>query len=311
MTEMKSTLRRFCQAETHRFKQAIVARIPMRMAESLAALDTAFRSMLNAEKYASVTIREELGIDLLQLKGPQARSCRFSQALESFIDQRIYFGRAVTPTETWPDLDAVADALLVRIAELRAQDAERPIFISPFHYVSQYANIYVVDKLAERMGLDSLAVVSGVPSNTYGDDHALVRRLNILYTYGDANRGGLGVRLSRSLRQNRIAVLFADVPPFTMHRYPMETSQVTMFGRDARIHHGVFRIGAKSDAWLVPFYLNFARGRFGVHLFDTIALSEKSAPQTLANCIESALRDNYHRWLPAGHPAMYSFAPSR
>ncbi len=283
----------------------------MRQIEPLAHLISTVRCVFSTRSRHDASIRVELGYAVSGDSNAFVRSARITRALESLIDQRIYFGRALEPSESLPDLDAIVDALMIRIAELRAYAPDRPIFISPFHYVSQYANIYIVDKLAERLGLDALAVVSGVPRNTYGDDHALVRRLNILYTYGDANRGGLGVRLSRSLRQNHIAALFADVPPFTMHRYPMETAQVTRFGRDARIHRGVFRIGARSNAWLVPFYLRFSRGRFGMHIFDSIALAEENAPQMLAGCIESALRDNYHSWLPAGHPAMYSFAPSR
>jgi lauroyl/myristoyl acyltransferase len=47
-----------------------------------------------------------------------------------------------------------------------------------------------------------------------------------------------------------------------MHRYPMETVEVTMFGKSARIHNGVFRMGETFGAVLLPFYLRFARGRF-------------------------------------------------
>jgi hypothetical protein len=308
---VKPVLKHFYRTQTRRLKQGVVSRIPMRMAESVSALVTTLGSVTSARARASACIREELARDVLDLPDSQAHSARSNQALEAFIDQRIYFGRAVNPTEVWPELDAIARALASRIHEVKAVSPGRPVFISPFHYVSQYANIYIVDKLAEWFGLDSLAVVSGVPSDVYGDDHALVRRLNILYTYGDANRGGLGVRLARSLRQNGMAVLFADVPPFTMHRYPMETSSVTLLGRNARIHHGVFRMGAKVGASLLPFYLRFERGRFDARIFDSIALADSDAPQQLADRIEFAMRENYHRWLPAGHPAMYSFAPAR
>jgi hypothetical protein len=87
-------------------------------------------------------------------------------------------------------------------------------------------------------------------------------------------------------------VLFADVPPFALHRFPMETVGVSMFGRNARIHNGVFRLGTQFDALLLPFYLRFERGRFSAEVLDPIPLAAAGAPQQLAECIESALIDN-------------------
>jgi len=187
----------------------------------------------------------------------------------------------------------------------------RPVIVSPFHYVSQYANIYVIDELRELLGLESLAVVSGVPRDLYGDDHALIPGVTVLYTYGDDDRNGLGLRLARALKRSGVAVLFADVPPFTLHRYPMETVSVSLFGRNARIHNGVFRLGGQFDAILLPFYLRYERGRFSAQIFDPLPLAAAGAPQQLARYIEAAVADNYADWLVAGHPSMYSFAPAR
>ncbi|MDR5856694.1 hypothetical protein P9239_05970 [Caballeronia sp. LZ062] len=195
--------------------------------------------------------------------------------------------------------------------KLKREAPARPVFISPFHFVSQYANIYIVERMAALLGLKSMSVVSGVPRNQYGDDHALIPGIKVLYTYGDANRNGLGVRVARSLKRDGVAVLFSDVPPFTMHRYPMETVEVTMFGKSARLHNGVFRMGDTFGAVLLPFYLRFTRGRFEARLFDPLPLDKPESPQRLAGYIETALGDNYEQWLPAGHPAMYAFAPSR
>jgi lauroyl/myristoyl acyltransferase len=101
------------------------------------------------------------------------------------------------------------------------------------------------------------------------------------------------------------------VPPFTMHRYPMETVGVSMFGRPARLHNGVFRMGATFGAVMLPFYLRYRNGRFESRVFDAVSLVEDSAPQRIADCIQVALLDNYQQWTCAGHPAMYSFAPSK
>ena len=231
--------------------------------------------------------------------------------LESLIDQRIYFGRLLRGSEAWPDLQAVAAALADSIRQLRVDEPGRPVIVSPFHYVSQYANIYVIDELRALLGLESIAVVSGVPRDMYGDDHSQIPGVSVLYTYDDNNRNGLGLRVARALKRNGVVVVFADVPPFTMHRFPMETVDVSMFGRRERIHHGVFRLGKQFDALLMPFYLRFEHGRFSAELLKPMRLANPGAPQQLAHYVESALTDNYPRCLVVGHPAMYAFAPTR
>jgi hypothetical protein len=210
-----------------------------------------------------------------------------------------------------PDLKAIALELAQHIHRAKQSAGQRPVIVSPFHYVSQYANIVVVDELRAAMNLESIAVVSGVPRDLYGDDEALIPGIRLLYTYGDSNRNGLGMRVARSMMRDGVVVLFADVPPFAMHKYPMKTVDVSIHGRPARIHDGVFRIGAASDALLLPFYLRFEHGRFRARVFDSIPLAEPDAPQRVADCIACALKENYPQWLMAGHPSMYAFAPLR
>ncbi|MEC5405211.1 hypothetical protein VOM14_06445 [Paraburkholderia sp. MPAMCS5] len=248
---------------------------------------------------------------MLKLSLPNQGRVAAGRFRERLIDQRIYFGRLSRGSEAWPDLQHVARALARKIAQLRADEPGRPVIVSPFHYVSQYANIYVIDELRAQLGLESIAVVSGVPRDLYGDDHALIPGVNVLYTYGEDDRNGLGLRVARALRRSGVAVLFADVPPFALHRYPMETVSVSLFGRNARIHNGVFRLGAQFNATLLPFYLRFERGRFGAEIFDPIPLDASGAPQHVARYIEAAAADNYADWLVAGHPSMYSFAANR
>ncbi|KAB0748357.1 hypothetical protein FA227_10970 [Pseudomonas aeruginosa] len=188
----------------------------------------------------------------------------------------------------------------------------QPVILSPFHYVSQHANIYLMDRLRSLLGLDEIAVVSGVPRADYGHrERALAPGLRLLHTYDESNRNALGLKVLQALRRDRLAVLFADVPPYLMQRYPMETIAVSMLGRPARIHRGVFRIGAHLDALLLPFHLTFAKGRFGHVLFEPIRLARDEAPQQLADCIERACRHAYPDWIIAGHPAQYGFAPRK
>ncbi|MFC0401035.1 hypothetical protein ACFFIG_21740 [Paraburkholderia rhizosphaerae] len=295
----------------YRVRARLLCRMSLRTIEQIALAGSAVRSIFDARARWVGVERWETGRDVLQLKSLKRRDVEVGVRLEKLIDQRLHFGRQLCIAEAWPDLQAVAAALAQRIAELKAQAAARPVIVAPFHYVSQYANIYVIDELRKRLGLESLGVVSGVPRNLYGDDDAMIPAIDVLHTYSGENRNGLGLRVIRSLKRNGVVVLFADVPPYTLTRFPMETVGVTMFGRAARIHHGVFRLGAPVDAWLLPFYLRFERGRFGAQLCDAIPLAAENAPQRVADCIERALTDNFARSLVTGHPSIYAFSPTR
>ncbi|SAK59190.1 hypothetical protein AWB78_01825 [Caballeronia calidae] len=311
MSAIVRSIRKWVARQNFRARRSLIGRIPVKNIERLANVGWLMRSWCDVRWRATGVSRAELGRDLLGLPAEIAQRARAGILLEKLIDQRIYFGRAIRNGESLPDLDAVAQTLADEVRRLKSIAPGKPIFVSPFHYVSQYANIYVVEKMGALLGIDSLAVVSGVPQNQYGDDHALIPGIKVLYTYNDPNRGGLGVRVARALKRHGVAVLFSDVPPYTMHRYPMETVGVSMFGRNARIHNGVFRMGATFDALLLPFYLRFEQGRFKVRLFDPIRLADEGAPQRLAGDIEAALSENYPQWLTSGHPAMYSFAAAK
>ncbi|MCC8394461.1 hypothetical protein LJ656_17840 [Paraburkholderia sp. MMS20-SJTR3] len=311
MRSFSSRLRRNLRYAKYRCQRAVLARVPASLLEPLAAAGARSGALFSAKRRANGVVRADPGPDLADLAPRETRRARTSRALEHLIDRRIYFGRHVRGVEHWPDLQAVAAKLAQQIARLRQTHPGCPVIVSPFHYVSQYANIYVIDELRAQLALRSLAVVSGMPRNLYGNDQAQIPGVNVLYTFDDDNRGGLGLRVVRSLKRNGALVLFADVPPFTMHRYPMETVGVQMFGRNARIHHGVFRLGAPLNAWLLPFYLTFERGRFDAELFEPLPLAAPDAPQQVADCIATALRANYGRWLAAGHPSLYAFAASR
>jgi hypothetical protein len=289
----------------------LIARLPASAIEPLAAVVWRIRSLVDARTRWNGIVRCEIGREVLGLAPFNASRVAAGGLRESLIDQRIYCGRQSRGSEAWPDLQRIAAVLAAKIRQLQAEQPGRPVIVSPFHYVSQYANIYVIDELRAVLGLESIAVVSGAPRDLYGDDEALIPGVKVLYTYGDEDRNGLGLRMARTLRRNGVAVLFADVPPFTLHRYPMETVGVSIFGRNARIHNGVFRLGTSFNALLLPFYLRFTQGRFSAELFDPLALAEPGAAQQLARYIEAAVVDNYSDWLVAGHPSMYAFAPVR
>lgn len=294
-----------------RARRALIAHLPRTAIEPLAVVSWRIRALTDARVRWEGTCRSDIGRNVLKLTLPDSSRVASGRFREHLIDQRIYYGRLARGSEAWPDLQEVARALATEITQLRVVEPGRPVIVSPFHYVSQYANIYVIDELRELLGLESLAVVSGVPRDLYGDDHALIPGVTVLYTYGDDDRNGLGLRLARALKRSGVAVLFADVPPFTLHRYPMETVSVSLFGRNARIHNGVFRLGGQFDAILLPFYLRYERGRFSAQIFDPLPLAAAGAPQQLARYIEAAVADNYADWLVAGHPSMYSFAAAR
>jgi hypothetical protein len=292
-------------------QSALLARMPASAIGPCAAVIWKIHRVVDAGARWNGISRCEIGRDVLGLAQFCATRVSSGSLRESLIDKRIYYGRLVRGSEAWPDLQRVAALLAQKIRQLQAEAPERPVIVSPFHYVSQYANIYVIDALREMLGLASISVVSGVPRDMYGEDQVLIPGVTVLYTYGEDNRNGLGLRVARRLKRNGVAVLFADVPPFTLHRYPMETVGVSIFGRNARIHNGVFRLGAPFNAMLLPFYLRFERGRFSAKLCEPLPLADPDAPQRLAGYIEAAALDNYPDWLVSGHPSMYAFAPVR
>ncbi|MGV2293397.1 hypothetical protein AAHK20_32145 [Trinickia sp. YCB016] len=295
-----------------RLRRALLVRLPLASIEWLAIAGWCARSLFDARTRWHGIARYEMGRDTLALTPDRALRTVSAAALEKLLDRRVYLSRQHDrASEMWPDLKAIAVELAKQIRQAKEAGAQRPVIVAPFHYVSQYANIEVVDALRAVMGLASIAVVSGVPRDRYGDDEALIPGIRVLYTYGNQNRNGLGMRVARSMRRDGVVVLFADVPPFAMRQYPMETVEVSLHGRPARIHNGVFRIGAPADALLLPFYLRFEHGRFSARVFDLIPLAAPDAPQQVADCIAAALEDNYPQWIMAGHPSMYAFAPVR
>lgn len=293
------------------FRNALIARLPPAVIAPVAAAVWRTHVLFSSNARWRGAERCEFARGVVGAKSFSPCSVATTALREKLIDKRIYFGRLLRGSEAWPDLQAVAHELASQIRQLQVVSPGRPIFVSPFHYVSQYANIYVVDELRACLGLESIAVVSGVPRDLYGEDHAQIPGVQVLYTYGEDNRNGLGLRLARALKRSGVAVLFADVPPFALHRFPMETIGVSIFGRPARIHNGVFRLGAQFDALLLPFYLSFERGRFTGEILGPLSLHHPEAPQQLAQYIESALAKNCQHSLVAGHPSMYAFAANR
>jgi hypothetical protein len=294
-----------------KIKGELIARLPPAFIGPLASGLWCVRSLWSADVRWSGIERLSVGREVLHLEHLNARRVLSGKVREHLIDQRLHFGRQRRFNEAFPDLQQVARSLAQIITQLKQEVPDRPVIVSPFHFVSQYANIYVVDDLRAKLGLTKLGVVSGMPRDMYGSDNAMIPNIDVLYTYGQANRSGLGLMVARSLRRNGVVVLFADVPPWTLSLYPMETTGVSIFGRPSRIHNGVFRMGASLDALLLPFYLRFKGGRFTAHIFDAIELARPDAPQAVANCIEVALKDNYEHSLVTSHPSMYAFSPAR
>ncbi|MFK8400973.1 hypothetical protein M2D07_020905 [Pseudomonas sp. BGr12] len=280
--------------------------------ERVALLSWGLRSIFSRRARWKGRLRYEWGADSAALTRADAWRTMASEEIEQMIDRRMHLGRLYNRGNHWPELEAAAQELAAATRRLQSDLPGRPVIISPFHYVSEYANIYVVDALRATLGLAELALVSGSPREAYGHrEDILIPGLRILHTYDENNRSGLGLRVMRALRQEGIAVLFSDVPPYMMQRYPMETVEVVLLRRPARLHRGVFSIGSHVNAVMLCFHLTFSKGRFGHHLFDPIELACKDAPQRVADCIEAAYQRAYPNWILADHPSRYGFAPRK
>jgi hypothetical protein len=304
-------VRRFAAARSA-VRRAGLARLSFRAVERGALMEWLIRGAFNGRVRAIGVARYEAGRIDVALTRRDALRTMSADVREAWIDERFYAAheRGRDPS---PELRVLAAQVVARIREMRTREPTRPVILSPFHYLSQYANICVVEHVRRGLGLDSISLVSGVPRDIYGDDAAMIPAIRVLHTHGESTgeRNALGLRVVRALRREGVAVLFADVPPFTLARYPMETVGVTLRGRRARVHAGVFRLGAPLDAYLLPFYLRLDRGRFGLRIFEPIELANAEAPQRLADDIDTACQENYPHWLYAGHPCVYHFAPTR
>jgi len=289
-------------------KRAWLLSLSLPSIERCARLSWCIRSLFDNRLRWNGIIRYEMGRDTVSLTRSDALRAMTGGVLENLLDKRLSLGRQARPDEVWPDLSEIALTLARRIEQCRESHPTRPVILSPFHYVSQYAHVYIIEEIRRALRLDTISAVTGVPRNRYVKDAAVMPHIQPLHTNDAGNRNNLALRVVQALRRDGVVVLFADVPPFKMEKYPMDTVGVSILGRPSRIHDGAFRIGARMDALLLPFYLQLAHGRFDAHVFDAITLKSPDAPQQLADCISDALTNNYPLWLMAGHPSMYGFS---
>ncbi|QNK00360.1 hypothetical protein H8F01_14735 [Dyella telluris] len=278
----------------------------------IAKLGWLWRSLFDVRWRWNGITRYETGRDLFSLDRDKWLTAMAGGVQERLIDRRIHVGQQRSEgVEHLPDMVAIGQRIADVIAGIWAQMPKRLVILSPLHYVSQYANVLAVHEVQRALGLANVAIVSGVPRDQYGSDESVTPGIEILHTHGDGMRNSLGIRLARSLRRDRVAVLFADAAPYSMQKYPMDTVEVSMLGRPSRIHGGIFRMGQIMDVLLLPYYLTFERGRFDVVLFDPVELADATAPQRVADCIGRALTQHYENNLFAGYPTLYGFAPVR
>lgn len=293
-----------------RWRDRLLLRLSASWIERAGLLSWGLKSLFSATTRWNGRLRYEWGSDSVSLDPGDAWRTMASEEIEHLIDRRMHLGRLYGIGNHWPELESTAQELASVIARIHRDSPGRPVIVSPFHYVSEYANIYVVDALRAALNLTELAVVSGSPREGYGhQEDILIPGLRILHTLDENNRSALGLRLLRALKQAGAAVLFSDVPPHMMQRFPMETVEVSMLGRPARIHRGVFSIGGHVDAVLLCFHLTFKQGRFGHRSFAPIELRSHDAPQQVADYIEQAYQTAYPNWILADHPSRYGFAP--
>ncbi|WP_019467304.1 hypothetical protein [Dyella japonica] len=278
----------------------------------MAKLRWLWRSVFDVRWRWNGIIRYETGRDLFSLGRDKWLTVMAGGVQERLLDRRIHLGQQKSDAvEHLPDLVAVGRRVADGVAALWASQPDRLVMLSPFHYVSQYANVLAVHEVQRALGVAHIAIVSGVPHDQYGSDAGLTPGIEVLHTFGDGMRNSLGIRLARALVRDRLAVLFADAAPHSMQKYPMDTTGVSILGRPSRIHSGIFRIGQRMGVVLLPYYLTFESGRFGVVLFDPVELADDDAPQQVADCIGSALAQNYESNLFAGYPTLYGFAAVR
>jgi hypothetical protein len=281
--------------------------VPLRLTDSIATLSCAVAMRVSRERRYQNESRVDIIESVLGTRVENRRAIHATGVVEHLLDRKVYFCDA--PLTRWPSLWQGAQAVARQIDALRRADPTRPVILSPFHYVSQYVNMVVCEALRQQLELTSMAVITAIPADMLGIDHI---KLPHIRTLSSAEPSALaGLRLARELRRNGVAILFADVPPQSLVSMPMETTNVRLFGRAARVHNGVFRLGKPLDALLLPYYIGFSGRDFRVRTFDPIELAHNDAPQRLANAIETAFLENHAQWLPSDRTAFYYFCPEK
>jgi hypothetical protein len=281
--------------------------VPLRLTCRIATLSCSVAMRVSRERRYQNESRVDTIESVLGTRVSNRRAIHATGAVEHLLDRKIYF--CDDPLTRWPSLWQGAQSLARQIDALRRVDPTRPVIVSPFHYVSQYVNMVVCEALRQQLELASMAVITAIPADVFGIDRV---KLPHIRTLSSADPSAMtGLRLSRELRRNGVAILFADVPPQSLVSMPMETTNVRLFGRAARVHNGVFRLGKPLDARLLPYYIGFSGRDFRVRTFDPIELAHSDAPQCLASAIETAFLENHAQWLPSDRTAFYYFCPEK
>lgn len=281
--------------------------IPLHLIERMAGVVCLLATRCSNEHRHAFAQRVETVQAILARPDVDAPRIRMTGILEKLLDIKVYFADSVY--SEWESIDRIAIQLQKRIAEMQARYPDQPIVLSPFHYASQYVNMLVCEQLRIRLGIDSLSVVTAVEDDVYGADVERIPHIKRLRSYLDGRQASLGV--VREMKRRGFVILFADVPPSTLSTTPMETVTVELFGKQGRIHNGVFRLGGKMRALLLPYYIKLSEGQFQLTMFDAIELEQKQAPQRLAVNIAQAFIDNHAQWLPSNHPSFYYFSSSK
>ncbi len=278
--------------------------IPLHRVDTASSLLCVAAAMFSSKRRQAFADRVETVQKVLERPDVEEFLVRKTGVLETLLDIKVYF--ADSGYREWGSVDRIARELQVAIAEARLRFPARPVVLSPFHYASQYVNILVCERLRIHLGMTSLSVVSAVADNVYGEDSARIPYIRRLRSYVDGQGTSLGI--VREMKKNGLVILFADAPPHTLATTPMETTSVELFGKKGRIHNGIFRLGEKMNAILLPYYIKFSGGEFHLHAFDAIELDQNQAPQKLACDIEKAFVANHAQWLPSDHPSFYYFS---
>lgn len=284
-----------------------MARLPLAWIGVLARVASTLAGMRRRHREAG-----RIRVEAVHLAwGVDAPQARYLPILERLLDLRMYHMTPARRARAWPGLAEVVAELAMRIGDIRRLQPGRPIVLAPFHYISQYVNIHVCEELRKALSMPSLAVVSGVPSDMWGNDADHVPRLRVLHTAEDDSRRTMGLAVFRAMKQDGLVVIFADIPPFALFGSPRETVAVRMAGRPARVHNGAFRLGKPLDAVMLPFFLRYEGERMRGQVLDSIELARPQAAQAFADTVQQALRCNPAQWLYLDHPSFYGFSPER
>lgn len=155
------------------------------------------------------------------------------------------------------------------------------------HVFSIYGQERIGFMEARHLQAQGIAVIQHAPDASSGAHRAIMRELR---------------------ERTANLVIFPDILPQFSEAYlgyPMRTRDVSLFGRQARLHVGAETFARMAGGGILPFYVYWEADRLAIRIFDAC-----DDLDDVARCLEQALRAHGDQWLLWHYASLFYFNDS-